>query len=221
MDARVFLEEVNDDIQERERNLTLLKTIPTRYGFHNNDQATWIRCSFPIIYAELEGFFVNTATLYLRQINTLSLKKEQLGKHYLVRDVEKKFKQINNNYPQKLDKRHSFINSFIQYCKNDSVDLNTEINTESNLGFQELNGILETLNLSLVEDHVNHDAYSLKDDLNKFLLDTRNGIAHGNPTQTITTDDITKAIDLVKYLMEIVKSKFEEGLEKEVFLAEK
>lgn len=220
MDTRVFLEEVEADIQERERNLTLLKTIPTRYGFKPADRATWIRCSFPIVYAEWEGFFVNTAMLYLRQINSLNLSKEQLGKHYLVRDVEKKFKQINNNYPQKLDKRHNFISSFIQYCKNDTVALNTEINTESNLGFQELNGILESLNLNSVEDHVNHDAYSLKDDLNNFLLDTRNGIAHGNPTKTINTDDITKAIDLVKNLMEIIKEKFKKGLENEVYLAE-
>lgn len=148
------------------------------------------------------------------------MSKKQLGKHYLVRDVEKKFKQINNNYPQKLDKRHNFISSFIQYCKNDTVTLNTEINTESNLGFQELNGILESLNLNSVEDHVNHDSYSLKDDLNKFLLDIRNGIAHGNPTQTIKTDDITKAIELVKNLMENIKEKFKEGLENEVYLAE-
>lgn len=218
MDTRVFLEEVEADIQDREVNLTLLKSIPVRYGFRPNDKATWTRCSFPIIYAEWEGYFVNTATLYLRQINGLNLRKEQLSKHYLVRDVEKKFKQINNQYPQKLDKRHNFISDFMQYCKNDTVDLSTEINTESNLGFQELNGILETFNLTTVEDHVNHDAYSLKDDLNKFLLDTRNGIAHGNPTQTITADDIARAIELVRDLMEIIKEKFREGLEHEAFL---
>lgn len=146
MDTRVFVEEVEADILERERNLTLLKTIPTRYGFQDNDKAAWIRCSFPIIYAEWEGFFVNTATLYLRQINSLRLRKGQLGKHYLVRDVEKKFKQINNNYPQKLEKRHDFISKFMQYSKTDAVDLSTEINTESNLGFNELNGILKALN---------------------------------------------------------------------------
>lgn len=220
MDSRVFIEEVEADIQERERNLTLLKTIPTRYGFKSNDQAAWIRCSFPIIYAEWEGFFVNTATLYLRQINGLNLNKTQLGKHYLVRDVEKKFKQINNNYPFKLDSRHRFICDFMNYCKTDAIDLSTEINTESNLGFQELNGILETLNLCSVEDHVNHDEYSLKNDLNKFLLDTRNGIAHGNPTKTITSSDVVRAIDLVKNLMEIVKGKFREGLDNEVYLAD-
>ena len=218
MDTRVFLEEVEADIQDREVNLILLKSIPVRYGFRPNDKATWTRCSFPIIYAEWEGYFANTATLYLRQINGLNLRKEQLSKHYLVRDVEKKFKQINNQYPQKLDKRHNFISDFMQYCKNDTVDLSTEINTESNLGFQELNGILETLNLTTVEDHVNHDAYSLKDDLNKFLVDTRNGIAHGNPTQTITADDIARAVELVRDLMEIIKEKFREGLEHEVFV---
>jgi len=105
------------------------------------------------------------------------------------------------------------------YCKTDTVDLSTEINAESNLGFQELNGILKTLNLKSVEDHVNHDSYSLKKDLNTFLLDIRNGIAHGNPKQTITCDDIVKAIELVKNLMEIVKNKFKEGLANEVYLA--
>lgn len=37
MDTRVFVEEVEADILERERNLTLLKTIPTRYGFQDNE----------------------------------------------------------------------------------------------------------------------------------------------------------------------------------------
>lgn len=218
MDSRVFVEDVEVDIQCRLRNLTLIKTIPSRYGLRPDDVNAWTRCSFPIIYAEWEGFFVNTATLYIRQINSLNLHLTQIGKHYIVRDVEKKFKQINNNYPQKIEARHRFISGFMDYCRNDVVDMSTEINTESNLGFQEMNGILDSLNLPMVPDHISGDAYSLKDDLNRFLLDTRNGIAHGNLTGTISSDDISKAINLVERLMEIIKNRFKEGLENEVFL---
>lgn len=54
-----------------------------------------------------------------------------------------------------------------------------------------------------VEDHLNHNDYSLKDDMNKFLLETRNSIAHGNPSRTLKMEDITHAIRLVKDLMHL------------------
>ena len=95
--------------------------------------------------------------------------------------------------------------------------LKLEVNTESNLGFGTMNKILSYFNLDEIQDHIDNDAYSLKDDMDKFMLNTRNGIAHGDPTVSASTDDITKAIVLVKRLMNVIEDVLCEGFDKEVY----
>ena len=105
--------EIESDIISRERNLTLMKTLPSRYpDFREDDKACWERCSFPIIYAEWEGFFVSAFQLYLREINKLSLKINELSKHYLLRETECRYKQLKE-YPKDLKKRQNFLQRLI------------------------------------------------------------------------------------------------------------
>ena len=74
--------EIESDITTRERNLTLIKTLPSRYpGFREEDKKCWERCSFPIIYAEWEGFFVSAFRLYLREISKENLMVHELSDH--------------------------------------------------------------------------------------------------------------------------------------------
>ena len=212
--------EIESDIVARDRNLTLMKTLPSRYpDFREEDKACWERCSFPIIYAEWEGFFVSAFQLYLREINKLGLKINELSKHYLLRETECRFRQLKE-YPKEMKKRQNFLLDLMTYFREDSpLILKLDVNTESNLGYGIMNGILNYFNLSMVEDHIDHDAYSLKDDMDKFMLYTRNGIAHGDPTITATTADITKAIALVKRLMYVIEDVLCEGFDNEVYKA--
>jgi hypothetical protein len=212
--------EIEADIVARDRNLTLMKTLPSRYpDFREEDKACWERCSFPIIYAEWEGFFVSAFQLYLREINKLGLKINELSKHYLLRETECRFRQLKE-YPKEMKKRQNFLLDLMTYFREDSpLILKLDVNTESNLGYGIMNGILNYFNLSMVEDHIDHDAYSLKDDMDKFMLYTRNGIAHGDPTITATTADITKAIALVKRLMYVIEDVLCEGFDNEVYKA--
>ena len=212
--------EIEADIVARDRNLTLMKTLPSRYpDFREEDKACWERCSFPIIYAEWEGFFVSAFQLYLREINKLGLKINELSKHYLLRETECSFRQLKE-YPKEMKKRQNFLLDLMTYFREDSpLILKLDVNTESNLGYGIMNGILNYFNLSMVEDHIDHDAYSLKDDMDKFMLYTRNGIAHGDPTITATTADITKAIALVKRLMYVIEDVLCEGFDNEVYKA--
>ena len=125
--------------------------------------------------------------------------------------------------PQKaLDVLIHFLKNLLAYFRNmGEVDLNTEVNTESNLGFKVMNVILNGLNLTLIEDHIDHDAYSLKEDMDKFLLDKRNGLVHGDPASTVTTEQVTKAITLVERLMNLTKETILNGYKNEVFKAER
>lgn len=212
--------EIESDISERERNLMLIKTLPSRYpDFREEDRKCWERCSFPIIYAEWEGYFVSAIQLYLREINKLGLKIYELSKHYLLRETECRFRQLKE-YPSDMKKKQTFLQSLMAYFRDeDPMVLKLEVNTESNLGYGIMNGILVYFNLSIVEDHINHDSYSIKDDMDKFMLHIRNGISHGDPTISATTGDITKAIALVERLMHIIEDVLCEGFDNEVYKA--
>lgn len=212
--------EIEADIMVRERNLTLMKTLPSRYhDFRNEDRESWERCSFPIIYAEWEGFFVAAFQLYIREINKLGLKIHQLSKHYLLRETECRFRQLKE-YPQEMKKKQRFLHSLMTFFRDDSpMTLELDVNTESNLGFGIMNSILNHFNLAEVLDHIDHDSYSLKDDMDCFMLHIRNGIAHGDPSISASTADITKAIALVDRLMHLIEDILCEGLDNEVYKA--
>lgn len=209
--------EIEADINIRTRNLTLLKTMSARYNLREDDKNVWSRCAFPIIYAEWEGFFTSAFSIYFREINKLHLSLDNLSMHYFIRETEKNFKQLKN-YPEKINQRHSFLTNLSFFFKNTGeISLKTDINTESNLGFNVVNNILSNLNLRKITDHINHNEYSLKKELDRFLLDTRNGIAHGNHADTISDDDIDKAIRLVELLMDEITNILEEGYNNQVF----
>lgn len=215
MDDSFLRSEIEADMEVRMRSLTLIKTMSSRYGFRRADKDEWLRCSFPVIYAEWEGFFCSSIALYFRQINRLNLKFHDIHPNYFVRNAEKTFRQFKE-YPSGMKQKHTFLSKLYTYFHNDLI-LRTDVNTEDNLGFNVMNNIFDTLNMGQIDDHINHDDYSLKDDLNKFLLDTRNGIAHGNPSKTLDVSDITRAIALVKNLMQLSMEKILSGYRNEVF----
>lgn len=219
MDSTFLRSEIEDDISRREANMVRLKTLSSRYSFLENDIETWLRSSFPIIYAEWEGFFVNAMTLFIREINSLGLSHDNLAEKYYVNNIEKRYKQLKQ-YPldDKFNQKKRFLYSIKDYLRQTTaVTLSSEINTESNLGFNVLNAILDLYCIKRIEDHLDHDATSYKFELDSFLLDKRNGIAHGDPSVTISTDDITKAIDLVSRIMYEIKENICDAFEREVF----
>ena len=194
MDNSFLRSELESDIAVRQQNLSRIKTLPVRYLFRGDDVNTWLRCAFPIIYAEWEGFFVYALSLYFREVNKLHLCLDDLSDKYFVRNADKKFKQLRE-YPSDFGGKLSFLKNLLAYFRNmGEVDLYTEVNTESNLGFKVMNTILSGLNLKPIVDHIDNDAYSLKQDMDKFLLDKRNGLVHGDPASTVTTEQVTTEV---------------------------
>lgn len=217
MDEAFLRNELDADIDRRVRSLSSIRTIPSRYSFRENDVNVWSRCAFPIIYAEWEGFFVFAIETYIREINKIGISLNHLHPSYFVRDVEKRFPQLKE-YPHEINKKSSFLRQLFDFFKNtDLVSLNTDVNTNSNLGFSVLNNILDNLNLEKIQDHIYKNKYSLQQDLDLFLLKTRNGIAHGNPSSTASMEDITKACSLVENLMNMTRDVIINGFQKEVF----
>ncbi len=217
MDEKFLKSEIENDIDYRSRTLDQIKTIPTRYWFLQGDIPVWRRCVFPIIYAEWEGFFANATQLYFREINKHQFKLEDLSGVYFVGNVEKKFSQFKE-YPKDIKKKENFLVKLLLFLR-DTGDVTVDINTSarSNLNFQTLNNVLRNLGLKEIEDNVYHNKYSLKDDMNTFLLYTRNLIAHGQNPASLSNNDVTKAIDLVKLLMNLTKNSILQGFHDEVF----
>lgn len=219
MDSTFLRSEIEGDISRREAYMTRVKTLSSRYSFLEKDVETWLRCSFPIIYAEWEGFFVNAMTLFIREINLLGLSHDNLAEKYYVNNIEKRYKQLKQ-YPQddKFNQKKRFLYGLKDYLRQTTaVTLSSEINTESNLGFNVLNAILDLYCINKIEDHLDHNETSYKSELDSFLLDKRNGIAHGDPSVTISVGDITKAINLVTRMMYEVKENICDAFEREVY----
>lgn len=204
MDTTTLRSDLEADIAKRSTNLTSMRTLASRYGFSQTDIDTINRCSFPIIYAEWEGFFVFAMSLYLQSINQQHLSIDDLDEHYYVILCEKTYKQLKD-YPDKFPKKRNFLYNFKNFMRNTgAVSFLTTVNTESNLGFDVMNTILNLYKIEKLNDHINNDAYSLKSKMNLFL-DKRNGLAHGDPAASASNSDISDAIHLVEILMEHVK----------------
>lgn len=219
MDSAFLRSEIESDISRREGNMARVKTLSSRYSFLSNDVDTWLRCSFPIIYAEWEGFFVNAMTLFIREVNAIGLSLDELAEEYYINNLEKRYKQFKQ-YPldDKIKQKKKFLYDLKGYLRQTTpITISSEINTESNLGFNTLNTILNLYNIEKIQDHLDHDATSYKEKLDAFLLDKRNGIAHGDPSVTITANDVSNAIQLVSKLMYEVKERICNGFEQDVF----
>jgi antitoxin component HigA of HigAB toxin-antitoxin module len=212
MIKRTILEEtIQSDIEERKVLLLRTKTIYLRYGFNENDEAFFLKYSIPIIYSVWEGFIQTTFQTYISEINEQKLSIEQLCKPILVFHTESKFKQFKQ-YPDKITQKISFFEKLIEFYKKDIIEISPVVNTESNVGFNVLNRIMTEFHLEGIPEYPEPGSgYSLKNELDGFLLKIRNGVAHGNNAHVVNRDDLKRAIDLVERLMDLVFDRVKKG----------
>lgn len=206
--------DISADIEERQEILLSTKTLYARYDFAVEDEQLYLNYSFPIIYSVWEGFIQTTFQTYIREINKLALRYEELCDEIIILHIEQTFKQLRQ-YPSKLTNKIKYVESLRKFFKEESFTIHPIVNTESNVGFNVLNRILNDFNLSSIPEYPRAN-YNVKDELDKFLLKLRNDIAHGKNAVLIKRVDVERAIDLVEYLMELVLDKVRAG-----FLAEK
>jgi hypothetical protein len=98
-----------------------------------------------------------------------------------------------------------------------ALEFSATVNTESNVGFEVLNKILQKLGLEKIQEYP-EPRYSLKAEL-KHLLEVRNAIAHGNDSAVVVKrDDLDKVIKLVEILMDLILEKIINGIETKAYL---
>ncbi|RVU02566.1 hypothetical protein EOD41_01095 [Mucilaginibacter limnophilus] len=201
--------DIQADIIERKELLLQTKTFHLRYSLNANDQQYFLNYSFPIIYSVWEGFIQTTFQTYVREINRLNLRMEEYCDSLKIYNLELRVKQLKK-YPSELSKKVAMISKLQQLINSESFQISPIVDTKSNVGFDVLNNILASFNLKPIPDYL-RPRYSIAIELDKFLLKIRNDIAHGNNAIIVTTDDVSRAIEVVEILMDEVYERLKNG----------
>ncbi len=202
-------EEILADIEERKSMMVTVKTMPYRYAFSDSDNKLFTNFSIAIIYAIWEGFVQTSFQTYIRELNKLNLGIDEICDEILVNNVENSFRQFHE-YPSKIHKKIQFLSDLRVFFNTNPMYINPIVNTKSNVGLNVINDILRKFNLQEISEYPKPN-YSLKSELDNFLLKYRNDVAHGNNAIIIKVEDIKRAIDVVELLMDEVFDRIKKG----------
>jgi hypothetical protein len=218
-------QEIRSDIDERQQLMLQIGTLYSRYGFNEGDEQLFLIYSIPTIYAIWEGFVDMAFRTYIQELNKLRLTVDTVCKPILIHHLESKFKQLKE-YPKNSDRKLILFNSLNKFYTERLIEINTIVNTKSNVKFDVLNEILETFNLEKIPEYL-EPRNSLKQKLDNMVI-ARNAVAHGqyiDKNEKIKQEDLKSRqkdlennIKLVNILMDLVLKKIIEGFEKKSYL---
>ena len=141
----------------------------------------------------------------------LELSIDDVCNPILIYHIESTFPQFKQ-YPEpdKFNRKVNFFDKLAKFYKTTPLEINPNINTESNVGFNVLNRILSDFNVEKIPEYP-EPQYSLKDELAK-LLQIRNSVAHGQKSAIgVNREDLERAIKVVDKLMELVFERIKTG----------
>jgi hypothetical protein len=211
----ILEDDIRTDIETRTDSMLSLNKLIRRQS--DTDKELLLLHSIPIVYSIWEGFVQTSFQTYIRELNKLGLTIDTVCEPILIYHLEAEFKQFKE-YPDKNPRKIHFFNNLKQFLRSTTFAIHTPINTESNVGFNVLNGILEQFQLGQIPEYP-QPRYSLPNELDKFLLNRRNRVAHGDHKSIIVTvDDLDRAITLVKMLMDLVSEKIFTGFQEKSYL---
>ncbi len=221
MSLKLLEEDIRSDIDERKEVLLRTKTFAQRYNLNEVDKDYFLRYSIPIVYSVWEGFIQTSFQNYIRAVNRLDLKKEDIALPLLVKVIERDFPQFYQYRDLKSDKKEDFLIKIDSFFKStDIINITPEVNAKSNVRFEELNDILEALNFNKIQDrYIPENKSSIKDGLKRFVNELRNNISHGNINSiNIEFSDLEKSIKLIEFLMEIIFDEIIDGYKTNKYL---
>ncbi|HQT23988.1 MAG: hypothetical protein B7X86_14420 [Sphingobacteriales bacterium 17-39-43] len=212
-----FEELIEKDIDERATALFEIEKVlfTKRYNLSKKHTEIFSVQSISMIYAIWEGFIQTSFCLLADEINTQNIHPENLKEELYIHHMESTFKQLNE-YPNKSNKKISFFNKLKEFFGFDVVRLKSGVNTQSNISYEVLNGILKSYCLIPFPEHWSIYSYpntSLKDSLSLFLR-YRNGVAHGgdiSSEEKVTQEVFDRYKKLVLNLMYEIQIKMNEA----------
>lgn len=215
----MLVQNIQADIEERQRLMLKIKTLHFRYGFNEDDEQLFLNYSIPAIYAIWEGFITTVFHTYIAELNRLNLTFDSVCGSILVQNFEKKF----GEYPKAKDKKIEFLKKSCEFYANPIINIPNGVKTKSNVNYEVLNEILLEFGLPILQDKpIEFPSLQLRNSLSKELerlLDNRNKLAHGQSSVVISRDDLDRAIKLVEMLMDLVFEKVVDGFESQSYLS--
>ena len=182
-------------------------TFSRRYRLTERDEAIFLKCSVPNIYAIWEGFMVNVGSFMSRVINQCDTQacslKIKLVTHVL--DNVCKFSDPKNG----LDKQVDHVEKILEQLS-EPLEIPASVPTQSNVNFKVANSILDRFCIEPIEN-------SYKQKLDRLLF-FRNSIAHGETSLPLELSIINEFVTLVNDLMDSVFQKFEFAVANKTFL---
>jgi hypothetical protein len=224
-DITLLEQDIMSDIDEREELMFWVRSLHPRYGFSERDEQLFLSYSIPIVYSIWEGFVQTSFQIYIRELNKLEIKIDNVCEPILVYHMESAFRQFkqypnpksDEDKPKIVKKKVDFFNALGLFYKSNTLEIHPNINTESNVGFNVLNRILNDFNLEKIPEYP-EPKYSLKDELHT-LLQIRNAVAHGQRNSIVVNrEDLERAINLVKKLMPLVFERIKTGFIEKKYL---
>lgn len=192
-----------------------------RYNLSSKHQEILWTHSISMMYSIWEGFIQTSFNLYIDELNKLNTDVYEFCDNIVVHYMENTFKQLRE-YPNRTPQKMSFFNNLNLFHQNTKQPLKRIVNTQSNVGFEVLNNLLQTFSLKSFPEYWDiyvHPNPNLKNTLELFLK-LRNNIAHGgdlSSQEKITHLSYERFKDLIIKLMYAIRDKMLDGLTDKTF----
>ena len=181
-----------EDIRWREAELSSLRTIPYRYNLSDNHKTILLKYSIPAIYSLWEGFVRQAFLLYIKELNDLSLKCNEIHKNILAHSLTMQDRlclaKARNSFKSQCD----FIDYFQEVICH-PIKIPTSLPTRSNVNYEVITELLSRFHLKSLP-------IEYEKPLNKLLF-FRNSFAHGDNSIPVNTNTISEFARLILNLM--------------------
>ena len=204
-----FKEQIKKDIEERNAQLAILRLLTSSVSIPLEHREFIIKYSPAIVYALWEGFVNKSFSYYIKTLNRLKLKPEELKINLLTYAIMGDDKLKLDRARKNSEKQQEFVEYIQDYLKKE-VKFSSNILTKSNVNYEIINNILENLGIEKISEKYEKELDN--------LLDKRNHVAHGDSSVTIEKENILKSCDLITNLMDDVFANIKDAYDNETYL---
>ncbi len=186
-----YYERLSEDLAWRKKELSIIRLRVTNAKPSQLDSE--IRAGILLLYAHWEGFVKNTTNNFLIYIKFLKLNYSDLSENLLALSLKSRIHEFESTFDHEL---HTlFVKFFINDLNQRATwNLNTAIDTKSNLNSDVLKNILSVVGIPFSD-------FELKANLiDEQLLKNRNTIAHGRFLNIDKIEYLSIHTDIIKLL---------------------
>lgn len=195
-----------EDIKWREAELSSLRIIPYQYNVSDQHKTILLKYSIPAIYSLWEGFVRQAFYLYIRELNGLALKCDEIHKNILAHSLTMQDKLCLENVRNSFKSKCEFVECY-QTAISQPVEIPMKLPTRSNINYEVIVELLTRFNLKSLPA-------KYEKPLDKLLF-FRNSFAHGDnsvPVDTATVEEFSQLVlNLMSDTVVIICDGFENG----------